>query len=278
MAMGATTNLCTTIHDLPQIEKPVSAKGIHVHSGPCSASFPKLDDLPDQLITPDVETEVYVSHVNSPDSFFVQLVENEDRIHSLVEQLNVDEPCNDSVDLRTLQEGDVVGAIFPEDESWYRAVIKKVNNNGSVLVEFIDFGNEATIASNQTRCLEKNFLEVPKLCIHCCLRLRSSFFSFPVGNPDRLGAGEGSGLLTSILVCAVNTQKHHFSTDAMSSPAGGLQIKTKNDGSMLSMWGYMPTKFRVPRSFSVPGIIDGNIWNILKSYQMGQKSLSSGSF
>ncbi|XP_076144849.1 uncharacterized protein LOC143127315 isoform X2 [Alosa pseudoharengus] len=28
---------------------------------------------------------------------------------------------------------------------------------------------------------------------------------------------------------------------------------------MLSMWGYMPTKFRVPRSFSVPGIIDGNL-------------------
>ncbi|KAG5278650.1 hypothetical protein AALO_G00101270, partial [Alosa alosa] len=61
------------------------------------------------------------------------------------------------------------------------------------------------------------------------------FFSFPVGNPDRLGAGEGSGLLTSILVCAVDTQKHHFSTDSM-------------------------------------------IWNILKSYQMGQTSLSSGSF
>ncbi|KAG5286612.1 hypothetical protein AALO_G00016900 [Alosa alosa] len=59
--------------------------------------------------------------------------------------------------------------------------------------------------------------------------------SFPVGNPDRLGAGEGSGLLTSILVCAVDTQKHDFSTDSM-------------------------------------------IWNILKSYQMGQKSLSSGSF
>ncbi|XP_076155370.1 tudor domain-containing 6-like [Alosa pseudoharengus] len=177
MAMGATTTLCTTIHDLAQIEKPVSVKGIHVHSGPCSASFPKLDDLPDQLITPDVETEVYVSHVNSPDSFFVQLVENEDRIHSLVEQLNVDQPCNDSVDLRTLQEGDVVGAIFPEDESWYRAVIKKMNNNGSVLVEFIDFGNEATIASNQTRCLEKNFLEVPKLCIHCCLYAGSTLLS-----------------------------------------------------------------------------------------------------
>ncbi|KAG5276975.1 hypothetical protein AALO_G00112030, partial [Alosa alosa] len=40
---------------------------------------------------------------------------------------------------------------------------------------------------------------------------------------------------------------------------GGLQIKTKNDGSMLSIWGYMPTKFRLPQSFSVPGILDGNL-------------------
>ncbi|KAG5265636.1 hypothetical protein AALO_G00244670 [Alosa alosa] len=28
---------------------------------------------------------------------------------------------------------------------------------------------------------------------------------------------------------------------------------------MLSIWGYMPTKFRLPWSFSVPGILDGNL-------------------
>ncbi|XP_012677835.2 tudor domain-containing 6 isoform X2 [Clupea harengus] len=133
-------------------------------------ALPKLESLPDKHLRPGVVTEVYVSHVNSPGSLFVQLVEDEDQIHSLVEELNTDQPCSQSnVNVRTLQEGDVVGALYPDDESWYRAVVKKVNDGGSILVEFIDFGNEATVVSSQIRCLGKSFLQVPKLSVHCCL-------------------------------------------------------------------------------------------------------------
>ncbi|KAL2098863.1 hypothetical protein ACEWY4_005343 [Coilia grayii] len=137
-------------------------------------SLPKLRDLPTKTITPDVVTEVYLSHVNSQASFYVQLVKDEDDIHSLVEKLNTDEPCDDPGNVRTLQEGDVVSAMYPEDEAWYRAVVKKVNEDESILVEFIDFGNEATIVSSKIRCLQKSFLDIPKFSVHCHLKDGSS--------------------------------------------------------------------------------------------------------
>ncbi|XP_063040292.1 tudor domain-containing 6 [Engraulis encrasicolus] len=158
--------------------------------------FPKLRDLPPNAITPGLAAEVYVSHVNSQTSFYVQLIKDEDAVQSLVERLNSANPCNGPESASALQEGDVVGAMFPEDDSWYRAVVKKVNEDDSVLVEFIDFGNEATVTSSKITYLEKSFLNVPKFSVHCRLRGGSSLTADELmamcnealdGNPRKIG-------------------------------------------------------------------------------------------
>lgn len=177
-------------HNPPKTEKTEKhVKGTHCPSEPSSVSLPKLDCLPERQVIPDVETEVYVSHVNSHSSFFVQLVEDEIKIHSLVEKLNSDEnqPCNMSdVDVKNLQVGEIVVAMFPDDCSWYRAVIKKVNDCDSILIEFIDFGNEATVISNMVRSLN-SFMDTPRLSVHCCLNAN--------GIPGISSAEEGTSKL-----------------------------------------------------------------------------------
>ncbi|XP_024286279.1 tudor domain-containing 6 [Oncorhynchus tshawytscha] len=133
--------------------------------------FSKLTDLPSRHLKPGLVTEVYVSHCNSHSSFFIQLTKDEDDIFSLVEKLNGSQSSCDAtpVDLNELQLGDLVNAEYPEDSSWYRAVVRRKPGNGTVHVEFIDFGNEAIIPSLKVKQLDKQFIEYPRFSIHCVL-------------------------------------------------------------------------------------------------------------
>ncbi|MBN3308902.1 TDRD6 protein, partial [Amia calva] len=131
-----------------------------------SLVMPKLADLPSKCLKPGQVKEVYVSHVNNPSSFFVQLTEEEDEIFSIVEKLNQDLV---SIEFRKLELDDLVCAEFPDDNSWYRAVVRNTFPNGTVLVEFIDFGNTATISSSKICWLHKKFLKAPRFSIHCLL-------------------------------------------------------------------------------------------------------------
>ncbi|XP_018585940.1 tudor domain-containing 6 isoform X2 [Scleropages formosus] len=132
-------------------------------------SFSKLSQLPEKSVKADQVSEVYVSHISSPSSFFVQLTEDEAEIYSIVDKLNGDLSCRTSVNVDELQEGDLVNAVFPDDGSWYRGVVQNVFRNGTVQVEFIDFGNTATVTSSSISRFDSEFLALPKLSIHCSL-------------------------------------------------------------------------------------------------------------
>ncbi|KAG1926894.1 tudor domain-containing protein [Pimephales promelas] len=61
---------------------------------------------------------------------------------------------------------DLVRAEYPADGAWYRAVVQN-KSDGMVQVQFIDFGNEATLLPLKIRQLGKQFLSTPRLSI-CC--------------------------------------------------------------------------------------------------------------
>lgn len=130
--------------------------------------FPKLSDLPSKSIVPGTESEVYVSHCNSPSNFFVQLVSDEDEIFSLVEKLNNDQDTT-PLSVKDIQEGNLVNAQFPEDQSWYRAVIKTEVESDTCNVEFIDFGNMARVPPSKICRLSQPYLGHPRLSIQCFL-------------------------------------------------------------------------------------------------------------
>uniref|UniRef100_A0A8C2PTD7 Tudor domain containing 6 n=1 Tax=Cyprinus carpio TaxID=7962 RepID=A0A8C2PTD7_CYPCA len=122
--------------------------------------------LPVKVIKPGLEAEVFISHCNSPCSFFVQFATDEDGIYSLVEKLNADQSRCANIDPSDIREGDLVCAMFPEDNSWYRAAVRK-NIGDTVNVEFVDFGNTATISVSKICHLDQSFAPFPRYSI-CC--------------------------------------------------------------------------------------------------------------
>ncbi|XP_039636928.1 tudor domain-containing 6 [Perca fluviatilis] len=143
--------------------------GTESHTESNAEKFPKLADLPSKSITSDMEAEVYVSHCNSPLSFYVQLVREEDEIFSLVETLNDPESTPQTNDVKDLRPGDLVQAEFADDSSWYRAVVKEIHGKTMVLVEFVDFGNTAEMPISKIGRLQKTFLQLPMYSTHCML-------------------------------------------------------------------------------------------------------------
>ncbi|XP_044232202.1 tudor domain-containing 6 [Thunnus albacares] len=129
----------------------------------------KLTDLPAKSITSGMEAEVYVSHCNSPLSFYVQLVREEDEIFSLVEKLNDLQSTPETNSIKDMHPGDLVQAEFADDSSWYRAVVREIHGNTTALVEFVDFGNTAMMPISKMARLHKSFLQLPMYSTHCML-------------------------------------------------------------------------------------------------------------
>ncbi|XP_028622498.1 tudor domain-containing protein 6 isoform X2 [Grammomys surdaster] len=131
---------------------------------------PKICEFPQKTIAPGFKTSVYVSHINDLSDFYIQLIEDEAEINRLSERLN---------DVRTRpqyhagppwQIGDVICAVFPEDNLWYRAVVLEQQPNDLLSVQFIDYGNMSVVHTNRTGRLGPIDAVLPALCFHCSLR------------------------------------------------------------------------------------------------------------
>ncbi|KAM8831629.1 tudor domain-containing 6 [Spinachia spinachia] len=150
--------------------------------------FPKLTDLPSSSITTGMEADVYVSHCNSPLSFYVQLVREEEEIFSHVEKLNgaQSKPQYDAV--KDVYPGDLVQAEFADDSSWYRAVVREIDGKTMALVEFVDFGNTAMIPISRIGRLPGCFLHHPVYSTHCMLSDAAGLAKQEVLKPEVVSA------------------------------------------------------------------------------------------
>ncbi|NWH74769.1 TDR15 protein, partial [Piaya cayana] len=132
--------------------------------------IPKLISLPQRDIRVNSEVEGYISHINSLSSFYIHLAEDENLITQLAEQLNENmvnignETCLDE-----LMVGDLVVAEYDADCFYYRAVVKTLRSGNSFEVEFIDYGNAAVVSSSKICRIQKKFLTLPRLSVHCFL-------------------------------------------------------------------------------------------------------------
>ncbi|XP_010153181.1 PREDICTED: tudor domain-containing protein 15-like [Eurypyga helias] len=138
---------------------------------------PKLTSLPQRDIQVNSEVVAYISHMNSPSSFYVQLAEDENLIIQLAEELNESMVNIDNKNcLDELMVGDLLVAEYDTDCFYYRAVIKTVKSGNSFEVQFIDYGNEAVVSPSKICRIQKKFLTLPRLSVHCFLsRVKSAF-------------------------------------------------------------------------------------------------------
>ncbi|NXR79726.1 TDR15 protein, partial [Pycnonotus jocosus] len=143
-------------------------------------NIPTLINLPQRDIQVNTEVAGYISHNNSPSSFYVQFAEDENLIIKLADDLNESlesrgwENC-----LNELMVGDLIVAEHDADCFYYRAVIKTLKSGNSYEVEFIDYGNAAVVSSSKICRIPEKFLTLPRFSVHCFL---SSVKSFPGGS------------------------------------------------------------------------------------------------
>ncbi|NWZ23302.1 TDR15 protein, partial [Asarcornis scutulata] len=133
-------------------------------------NIPKLISLPQRDIQVNSEVAGYISHTNSPSSFYIQFAEDENLIIQLAEELN-ESMVNIGHEngLGELMVGDLILAEFAIDCFYYRAVIKTLKSGDSFEVEFIDYGNTAVVSLSKICRIQKKLLTLPRLSIHCFL-------------------------------------------------------------------------------------------------------------
>ncbi|NWH84663.1 TDR15 protein, partial [Aegithalos caudatus] len=140
-------------------------------------NIPTLFSLPQRDIQVNTKVAGYISHMNSPSSFYVHFAEDENLIVKLADDLNESlenrgrENC-----LNELMVGDLIVAEHDADCFYYRAVIKTLKSGNSYEVEFIDYGNTAVVSSSKICRIPEKFLTLPRFSVHCFL---SSVKSFP---------------------------------------------------------------------------------------------------
>ena len=129
--------------------------------------LPKLATLP-KLQLKDVEN-VLVESAESLDSFvcqFSRFNHDLDTLADMIYELYHEGTPPDFV-TAPLQAGDVMAAMFTEDETWYRATVSGLNQDGSVNVTFIDYGNSETIlkpdVGRRVRYLTKDLIRYPAM-------------------------------------------------------------------------------------------------------------------
>ncbi|NXO02176.1 TDR15 protein, partial [Rhinopomastus cyanomelas] len=131
---------------------------------------PKLISLPQRDIQVNSEVTGYISHINSPSSFYVQLAEDENLIIQLANEIN-ESTVNTGYEngLNELVVGDLIAAEHITDGFYYRAVIKTLKSGNHFEIEFIDYGNTAVVSPSKICRVERKFLALPRLSVHCCL-------------------------------------------------------------------------------------------------------------
>ncbi|XP_021180011.2 tudor domain-containing 6 [Fundulus heteroclitus] len=161
----------TTVSPPPEAEQFIpESPGTKSQQGNAAEKLPKLSDLPSRCIAPGSAADVYVSHCDGPLSFCVQRVDEEDAMFSLAEKLNDPSSTPEASINGDVQPGDLVKAEFADDLSWYRAVVKETSEDATALVEFIDFGNTATVAASKLERLPQSLLLLPVYSTRCRLR------------------------------------------------------------------------------------------------------------
>ncbi|NXX68938.1 TDR15 protein, partial [Spizella passerina] len=169
-------------------------------------NIPTLSSLPQRDIQVNTEVAGYISHMNSPSSFYVHFAEDESLIIKLADDLNESlenrgrENC-----LNELMVGNLVVAEHDADCFYYRAVIKTLKSGNSYEVEFIDYGNTAVVSSSKIRRVPEQFLTLPRLSVHCFL---SSVQSVPGESWTKESAAYFAGAVSDKPVACKFLQQH----------------------------------------------------------------------
>ncbi|XP_061648173.1 RING finger protein 17 isoform X1 [Phyllopteryx taeniolatus] len=118
-----------------------------------------------------VEYSALVTHINSPDDFYIQL--QTDNMESLLLKAKLQECYNDKSGEEDLMVYcPVIGQPYVarfEDNMWYRAQVIGHPGGRNVEVRCIDYGHKTMVFVSDLRKMKDEFFSLPTLAIQCCL-------------------------------------------------------------------------------------------------------------
>jgi len=139
-----------------------------------NVSYEKLE-----ATSADGYCEVFVSSVKNPFCFFVQIVGPQsgelDRLIEEMTDLYTKESFRQQLAIPMLEVGAFVAAFSDVDKCWYRARIVSLEMNekdaaeNRLVVEFVDFGDTATLKLQDVATLRPNFFYMKLQAIECRL-------------------------------------------------------------------------------------------------------------
>ncbi|XP_073348445.1 tudor domain-containing protein 15 [Pagrus major] len=135
----------------------------------------QLSCLQDMKVTKGLRAMCFVSHIDSVNSFFLQLSEDEPAILKMAKDLNSG-TFRDSIKTTTpLRISDLVLAEYEEDGALYRSVVKGCEGSSCFRVEFVDYGNSTVMGKEKIYTIPKEYLSQPRFSIPCSLLDTSTY-------------------------------------------------------------------------------------------------------
>lgn len=130
---------------------------------------PSLETSPIDLT--GYNMNVYICHVNSPTDFYVQVEGAEVELDAIREELADPSAFEKLEEMTNDLKGKTIGALFVDDELWYRAKVINITEEGSEVL-LVDYGNTAT--ATQFVKLPDNMESKEPVAMHCSLGMKNS--------------------------------------------------------------------------------------------------------
>ena len=154
------------------------------------------------IIEKGTKCHVYMSFYEGPESFWLQLAENEDKLNDL--QAEISEVHAESI--YSIQCPISIGmyCIASFENVHYRAVISQILNDDTGIVNFIDYGNSEIVAFSELQRLMKTFTRCSSHAIHCSL----PFNEYTSPNINLSHLTESNDLHVSVIDIGENALHH----------------------------------------------------------------------
>ncbi|XP_050186502.1 tudor and KH domain-containing protein isoform X1 [Myiozetetes cayanensis] len=134
-------------------------------------SVPKFEvPSPDFSFPADEHLEVYVSAMENPGHFWIQILGSRSlQLDKLTAEMRHFYHSSPPTPPTSVRPGDIVAAPYLGDGDWYRARVLGMLDNGHWDLYYVDFGDNGEAPQEALRTLRGDFLSLPFQAIECSL-------------------------------------------------------------------------------------------------------------
>ncbi|CAG4962766.1 unnamed protein product [Colias eurytheme] len=120
-----------------------------------------------QMLPLGSKQSVLVSYVDSCIKFYVQLSDKIEELNAVMEAVKIH--CENTSSPGALPVGAVCCARFPDDDNWYRAMVRGTKGD-KIVVAYVDYGNEQEVAIADVRTITPDLIQLPAQAMKCALK------------------------------------------------------------------------------------------------------------